>query len=47
MHSRDEVAKSLEKIRDKIEESYNRKFSDFTNECNFAVEKVLKELLEE
>lgn len=32
-------------IEDKKKECENRQFSDFTNEPNFAVEKVLNELL--
>jgi len=32
-------------IEDKKRECENRQFSDFTNEPNFAVEKVLNELL--
>lgn len=37
---------SKDKIREKLKECESRKFSDFTYEPNFAVEKVLKELLE-
>ena len=38
---------SKDKIKEKIKQCENRKFSDFTYEPNFAVEKVLQELLEE
>ena len=33
-------------IEDKKKECENRRFSDFTNEPNFAVEKVLNEILD-
>lgn len=36
-----------DKIKEKMKQCENRRFSDFTNEPNFAVEKVLKELLED
>lgn len=35
----------IKDIEDKKRECENRRFSDFTNEPNFAVEKVLNELL--
>jgi len=38
---------SKDKIKDKIKECEKRRFSDFTLEPNFVVEKVLEELLEE
>ena len=39
--------KYKDKIKEKIKECEKRRFSDFTLEPNFAVEKVLQELLEE
>lgn len=37
---------SRKDIEDKKKECENRRFSDFTNEPNFAVEKVLNEILD-